>query len=221
MVHMIVILPVKLECEKHQAGKGADSPIDLVRKSVSRSCGQREDVSYLPNEMSLFRAVPRKLLIVAMNALPMGAWPVVCNQILRSESRTATLGLMRLCDGWQRLDDIDSLESSTQRGCNRGPSASLLGFSRVRYGFLEFFSHVDPVDTRANPACLVCFLSLWNNEPGRWAIYISNSMLQTLSGIADPMGSWTPSSLCFCFLDAIVVPRHRDNRLYVANDVPF
>lgn len=85
---------------------------------------------------------------------------------------------------------------------------------------LVMFVSDDPADTRANPVCLVCFLSLWN-EPGRWDIYISNSMLQTPSGIADRWAVGRHHLFCFCFLDAIVVPRHRDNRLYVANDIRF
>ena len=138
---MIMILPIKLKSEEHKAGEGADSPIDLIHMSVSPSYGKREDASYLANKMPLFRVVPSKLLIVTMNTFPMGTRSVVCDQILRCESRAATLGLMGLCDGGQRLDDIDSLKSSAQRSCNGRPSASLLGFSRMRYDFLEFFGH--------------------------------------------------------------------------------
>lgn len=91
-----------------------------------------ECVSYFTNKMPFFTVRPCELLIVTMNALPMGSWPVVCDQILRCESRATTLGLKCLCDGGQRLDDIDSLEPSTKRGCNGGPSASLLGLIRMR-----------------------------------------------------------------------------------------
>ena len=59
--------------------------------------------------MPLLGAVPSELFIVAMDTLPMGARSVVCDQILRCESRTTTLGLESLCDGGQRLDNIDSM----------------------------------------------------------------------------------------------------------------
>jgi hypothetical protein len=78
--------------------------------------------------MPLLGAVPSELFIVAMDTLPMVAWSVVCDQVLRSESRATTSGLMRLRDGGQRLDNVDSLESSSKRGCNGGPPASLLRF---------------------------------------------------------------------------------------------
>lgn len=51
-------------------------------------------LSYLANKMPLFGAFPSELLIVTMNTLPMGAWSVVCDQILRRESRATTLGLV-------------------------------------------------------------------------------------------------------------------------------
>lgn len=95
LIDMLMILPVKLECEEHETSKGADSPIDLVHKSVFGPYGHgKKCSSYLTNKMPFFAVRPSEFLIVTMDALPMGAWSVVCDQILRCESRTTTLGLM-------------------------------------------------------------------------------------------------------------------------------
>lgn len=53
----------------------------------------------------------------------------------------------------------------------------------ISWNSFVMFADNDPADTKANGVSLVCFSGL-SNEPGRWAIYIGSSMLQTLSGIA-------------------------------------
>jgi hypothetical protein len=51
-----------------------------------------------------------------MKTLPMRTGPVVRDQVLRRECRTAALRLMRLRDRGQRLDYVDCLKTTTQRG---------------------------------------------------------------------------------------------------------